>query len=496
MPTATEREIILENVGPIERLQIPVPEGGGLVVLRGRNGVGKSTALEAAEALVTGKGKLSARDRCLKGSVAGLGAEITVGRVTRHRGRDELEVVSLAGKFSVADLVDPGIQDQAAADSHRIKALVQIAGVEAGPELFAELVGGREEFDEIMGDPVPAGDLVQTAAYVKRRFESAARKRESLAEHAAGQAQAHRKGFEGLDLSREVDSVALQLALEQAIQDEARVRAEATAADKAIRNAQAARDALEDAQAEYTGPSVEDAQATVREADELKTHAQKAVEDLEAQLREARLRYERASLDCEAALKAQAHAISHADTVSRMREAVEAAANVTPVEPEALELARQKVVTARQAVEQGALVRQARLNAEQAKVDQDMADEYREDAENLRHAAGQVDRVLSDCVARAGTPLKVKEGRLVLQTKRGETYFGELSSGERWRLGLDLAIEAGGPNCVHVVPQECWEGLDPVARRELAEHVRKRGALVLTAEASEDEGLVAESVAV
>lgn len=39
--------ITLSNVGPIAKLDIPLPDNGGIVVLRGGQGEGKSTALRA-----------------------------------------------------------------------------------------------------------------------------------------------------------------------------------------------------------------------------------------------------------------------------------------------------------------------------------------------------------------------------------------------------------------------------------------------------------------
>ncbi|MCB1771940.1 MAG: AAA family ATPase, partial [Candidatus Competibacteraceae bacterium] len=48
--------IMIKNIGAIESVSIPVPKGGGVVVLRGRNGSGKSTALDAIQSAVSGKG--------------------------------------------------------------------------------------------------------------------------------------------------------------------------------------------------------------------------------------------------------------------------------------------------------------------------------------------------------------------------------------------------------------------------------------------------------
>ena len=46
--------VLIENVGAIDRLTIPVPDGGGVVVLRGPNGIGKTTALDGVMTCVTG----------------------------------------------------------------------------------------------------------------------------------------------------------------------------------------------------------------------------------------------------------------------------------------------------------------------------------------------------------------------------------------------------------------------------------------------------------
>ncbi len=99
--------IELTNIGPIEHLVIPVPERGGLCVLRGRNGRGKTKALEAVESALTGRGKLDVRDGALRGEVEAFGVTLKIGRSTRRTG--ELEVQSLDGRLSPAELVDPGL---------------------------------------------------------------------------------------------------------------------------------------------------------------------------------------------------------------------------------------------------------------------------------------------------------------------------------------------------------------------------------------------------
>ena len=48
------KSIKIENAGPIGSLDVPIPEGGGVVVFRGPNGGGKSIGLRAIRTLVEG----------------------------------------------------------------------------------------------------------------------------------------------------------------------------------------------------------------------------------------------------------------------------------------------------------------------------------------------------------------------------------------------------------------------------------------------------------
>jgi ABC-type branched-subunit amino acid transport system ATPase component len=118
--------INIKNIGPIESVSIPVPAEGGVVVLHGRNGSGKSTALDAIQSAVTGKGKPPLKDKAAKGEVHAGGVTLTVAKSVRRAG--ELTVTALDGRLSIADLVEPGINDPLRADASRIKALVNLSG--------------------------------------------------------------------------------------------------------------------------------------------------------------------------------------------------------------------------------------------------------------------------------------------------------------------------------------------------------------------------------
>ena len=80
----------------------------------------------------------------------------------------------------------------------------------------------------------------------------------------------------------------------------------------------------------------------------------------------------------------------------------------------------------------------------------------------------------------------------MLDTRRGATYFADLSRGERWRIVLDLVIAQVGRPGVIPIPQEAWEGLDEINRRDIAQQLEGSGVIALTAECSADEEVTAE----
>ena len=240
--------------------------------------------------------------------------------------------------------------------------------------------------------------------------------------------------------------------------------------------------------AEYKGPSAKQAEAEHYEA-AIKLAAQsKEVAFLREQLAAA----EKAESDAQHTtllnFSRLTAAVDHESTLSQWQQQVDAAAAIEEISPEQIAEAQLEVDAARSADRLGHAVREARLkiaDAEQAEAESKRLS--RISPSQLRAAAKGTDEVLSEAVAKLGTPLKVVDGRLVLKTGRGDTYFGELSTGERWKLALDIAIDAVGVGGALAVSQEAWEGLDPANRRLIAEHVKGRGVLLITAEACDGE---------
>jgi hypothetical protein len=463
--------IDVDDLGPVRHLSIPVPSGGGVVVLRGRNGLGKSHALAAVSALAGAGDRPPTRDGQRAGHVEGLGARLTVGLRTTRSG--ELEARAIDGA-DPSQLVDPGIKDLAAADRRRIEALCRLAGVRADLGLFASVLpaGGEDALRRVASPAtIAAEDLPAMAAGLRRDLQAAARAAENEAQARRGEAEGYRGAYQGVDLAAPHDRAELGAAAEAAAVALARAQEQRRGADEARAAAARAREAVE--RAAYDGPSAEDA----------------ARAEGEARTELARIREQLASAESllSAASRARAAAVSHERAVAAWRDSIEAAER-TP-RPEDAELAELDAAAkrARAALSTCEVVRRA-IDARAA---QERALAISAEAERrgaaLRDAARDVDQALSAALDKAGTGLRVLEGRLVLDTDRGAEPFAELSPGERWRVALDVALSTGGPASLLVIPQEAWEAMDPINRAAVGEHARRTGVVVLTAEADEGE---------
>ncbi len=164
-------KVVVENVGPVKSFAFEIPADGGVVILRGRNGAGKSHVLDAVQSLVSGDGSVPLRDGQAKGKVEGLGATIKLAKRTIRSGA--LEVESLTGDVDPATLVDPGIADPERADAARIKALLTLAGVQATP---ADFVHNQTKILLPEGETDP----VKLAGLAAREYQRLAREQESV----------------------------------------------------------------------------------------------------------------------------------------------------------------------------------------------------------------------------------------------------------------------------------------------------------------------------
>jgi len=475
------REVKLRDIGPIGNVTITLQPG--MNVLKGPNGAGKSRALEAVTRLTSGRGQVTPKDGATRGEAEGFGAVMRVGRKVTTTGA--LDVISLEGRFDIGHLIDPGLKDESAADAQRIKALVQLAGGSgADPALFYSLLGGQGEFDHYVSpSAVDTDDLVTMAARIKRDLEKHARLQTDEAEREVAAAEASRALAKDIDLTGPSDADALQSELEFAVAEHSRVTEQAKAITKQILEAQAAQRKLAEAEASFSGLSLEqamDAEAVTRETS---AAANDEVARLEKLLQAARIAAQTADMQHENAVNALQNAISHAETIKVWRTAINEAANAEPIAAELIEQAASDVTAARQAADRGAVIRHARERSNSADEHMQHAAECRRVSDWLRDAGKATDEVLSELVGKLGCPLRVSGGRLVTDTARGETFYSELSHGERTKLALDIAAAAVGPDGLIVARQEFWEGLDPLNRQTVHQAMREAGVYGLTAEA-------------
>lgn len=456
--------ITITDVGAIQKLDIPIPEDGGVVVLRGRNGAGKTTAIEAATTLLDGEGSLSPRDGKERGSVVGLGCEIVVRKQTRHAGT--LEVQRISGE-DPALLVDPGMADPVAADRARIRALCRLAKVEPSKELFARL-------EEIAGTPLPitlGADVPESAAKTKREIEARARDVEKKVAESDGRIQSLLSDASTIDLNAPHDQQALAEEVEEAVRALAAAEGQSESARRTIQGAEMAQQALDSAKASAPRTSAADASAKCQAAGAAVGAATRALRDAEE-----------ASRAAEAELRAVQ---DYERAVAGWQASIDQAKGIEAPSDDHLNGLRSRVHGAKEAQDRGTLVRRALEKKAEAQTAVDAQGALRSQADKLRHAASCCDDVVSDAIAKvAPRGLAVEGDRLMVEHARGRIPFAELSHGERWTVALDVAIDAVGEGGLLAIAQEAWEGLDQDNRQAIAEHARKRKVVILTAEAS------------
>ncbi len=468
--------ITLKNIGPIENVTIPVPAEGGVVVLRGRNGCGKSTALDAIQTAITGKGKPPLRDKAAKGEVHAGGVSLTVAKSIRRSG--ELVVTSLDSRLSVADLVEPGIQDPMRADASRIKALVNLSRAEIFP-------GDLHGFPDNLTGDLNLADPVSAMAELKKRLDIGAREYEKLAKDSAAKASAL---LESAGEPEPVpDEAALQSALSEAQRRVDRLNDLANQAAAAQTRAYAAQAKL------ATMERVDVAALTVA-----RDHA---VSNAEAKRRAAQQLKDAYNAAVEAFKSATAERdqwqtrLESAMQVADMRAQLEsqiAESLIPDPTPEQRADAQAALDTALQAMSAAAQTRAAQQARAQGEAHDAEAQRLEEESNLLRRKARQTEEILSEIIADLGCPLRCMDGRLVTDTARGPTYYADLSEGERWTMALDIAVQALGERGLLVVPQAAWEGLDPANRALIAAHAKQAGVVIITAEC--DTGELAPSV--
>ena len=164
MSATKQLSILLRNVAHTLILSSPLSQA--VNVLRGRNGIGKSTAIEAAAAALGAKADVSVKD----GHIAGT---VTIdGHVALHIGKRQTKngapSVEIGNASSIHDIIDPGIKDPVLRDAATIKAILAMAPVPVDDRVIAELTGGDSELTSTPLPPDAPGNVLAVAEHFRR----------------------------------------------------------------------------------------------------------------------------------------------------------------------------------------------------------------------------------------------------------------------------------------------------------------------------------------
>lgn len=468
----------IENVGGIERAELTLIPG--VNVLRGRNAIGKTSAMRAIVRAQGGGGELERRDGAARGLVEGPGVKLTIGKVVRATGQAEL---SLADLSPLATLIDPGIKDPEAAARARIRALAELLRVPVDDSTLDALCQGdaalRGWLEQTCQDEA-IDDLLTASEKLRGYAHGLARTWETKAENAQGRAQAARTGEEValgeiggptrlVDLSPQDARAAL---IEGSRQYE-RLEAECNGRERLEVQQAKLRETIGER------PDWEGLERKLRESQGTLESLMEELRLLEGKIAGTRQRIEGLT-------KEGREARARAEQWDRAQEIL----SRTPEGPTREELALSKVRLVHRAEEELELAQHSAAYRA-AEATRQEAEETRmtatHEAERLRGLAADLPAVLGQILASAGAEgITVADGRLCAMVG-GVVVDWErrLSDGERISRALDLAVKV----YEGVVPlsDAFWMRLDPANRAHLAAEAQARGLFVLTEEPADGE---------
>jgi len=175
----------VENVGPVKYFTADLPENGGILVLSGPNGCGKTTTLNAIRSLLTGSGTIPKMDGAKTAMLSVFTATATHTKKVVRTGF--LPVEHREDRESVAKFVEPGLKTPVSADAQRIKALASLIGDEPTRELFTQTFPNAAT--DLTSDVWGCDNILSACNMAKRQFEEKAREAEKLVSHYQSEAK-------------------------------------------------------------------------------------------------------------------------------------------------------------------------------------------------------------------------------------------------------------------------------------------------------------------
>lgn len=483
----------LKNVGPIVGIDVSIPDNfRGVVLFRGGHGVGKSRGLEAVRAALGKKTRIIPREIVQDDESAATTGEIElgerkvkIGAKTTRTGEDTFS--SIEDRFSIDDLIDPKVADSEARTDVRVKALIDVAGVKCGIEAFHEVVGGKAIMDALLGPKEQeTPDLVALCGKIKRALEKQAQAEETRLESAESNARIAEGAAKDVDVTQPCDDTVLSKAFEEASANVAKLANQ--------RNTFLAAKATAD-QATAKLTEHEKSAANLKELNarhEMALNAFKASSSIIVQLKEQlakiqeQLKLAEADNDAKsAAVRTMAEMVGTAEqaekAVDGWRAQIAEAAKLPNPTDELIAAAEAAKHDARKAMENGAVIRQAKAKLADAEKYRASAEEHRKMAEALRTKAAAVFSVLSSKIPKG--PLYVHNGELVLDTAdRKAEPFDRLSDGERTRIAVQYAVDAVGEGGMIVLSQPSWDGLLDESKAWVAKYSSDHDVITLAGE--------------
>lgn len=471
-------KVKIQSVQAIKFVEFEMPKGtGGVRIFRGPNGAGKTTAIACVNALLGQKISLKPTDGAPKGVIEGLGVTKTVQSKITTKGSPE--AVSLEGRFDFSDLVDPQIKDPAARNKSRVRALVGLTAKNASASDFVGLFDGAAEFakvvkaDSVRGvtDPLELADIVKSSA------EAVAREKEAFVEDATSRWQLAIEQSKGAKPEQEPAPVK-DLANRYAVAQQ-----ELQTAEEFIRaNAKAVEHNLKVDQMIARHQEAKPTKQPEEIGEQLKK-IRKTVADLELQLATAKKTAEALQQQFDSAL-------AWGDRLAELEQSrLHVHEHVADVEP-----LRVAADTALKALETAEETKQRWEAAVRARDLADKIQQAKEEALRFRSIAASTGSVVTKMLPKS-CPLQVNGSGLLGVHHAGRNQWvdlDQLSEGERWEVGLAVAIDAVGPGGVIPVRQEAWQSLDMPSRAAIAKQCEQAQVYIVTGEVAEGDLRVEE----
>jgi hypothetical protein len=477
----------VHDLGGIRELQVPCFPG--VTELSGRNGAGKTSAINAIARASGGDVDVEVRDGAEQGSVTGNGVALTIRRIAKSTGSAEIE---LADGGPLADLIDGGGHKDADARARaRVRALLRLQALPVDEQTIGVLASDPEvsrlalrECEDLMID-----DLLQAAEKVRRSAHSLARVQEQRQTEQGAIADVH-------DGSRAAALALIGGNLDDLVDvpaDAALANLRAAEGRLAVIRADAQRRSdLEDQQAEIRAtlgdrPDPKRFDEAVVELDESVRMFQGQIADLETQKREIESKIARAASGLATAKRDVAALRQRTVEAQEEAQAWDRRAGVLarPIEGpvqadvEAQERAVEAATFTADRATQSAAYRAA---SEAARTAREAAGDAATRAEYLRTIATTVQDRLGQLLSKtAAQGLTVNaDGRLcVVEGKRLLDFETRQSEGQRIAVALSIAARTYAGK---VVPLDgrYWQALDPTKKAEFAAKAAELGLFVIT----------------